>query len=280
MLKRFLTAAILIPIGASLAFINIFNGLFMFAAVLSVSIILVYEIGTMVSKNGYRIYIWLVSVSVSISHLLFYLYGLGQFNLGTLFLALIVQMIFFFMVVFTVESLAGNFERSVEHMAIAGLTYILAGVFMPFITLLKTQDPTGWTLAIPLLIAWIADAGGLLAGKFFGKHKLRMLSSPNKTMEGYIGALLFGLVTGVLIYAAQRLFALPTRFSLFQMAILTVSVILASMIGDLGESTIKRWANTKDSGDLLPGHGGIFDRFDSILLSVPLFYALIKLFGY
>jgi phosphatidate cytidylyltransferase len=64
------------------------------------------------------------------------------------------------------------------------------------------------------------------------------------------------------------------------MAVIALVCIVASIIGDLGESTLKRWAKTKDSSDILPGHGGFFDRFDSIIYTAPAFYVVMKLFGY
>lgn len=107
-----------------------------------------------------------------------------------------------------------------------------------------------------------------------------MLSSPHKTIEGFVGSIVFGQVTGLILLLLQYLLNVSTAFSLGQIILISFLASLAAIVGDLAESTFKRWAGVKDSSDLFPGHGGVFDIFDSVIFTLPLFYVFIKLLGY
>jgi phosphatidate cytidylyltransferase len=113
------------------------------------------------------------------------------------------------------------------------------------------------------LITWIYDTGAYLVGKNFGKHKFFERISPKKTWEGTIG----GVV--VALGATTGLYYISTGIALKDLFALTLLVILFGTFGDLTESLFKRSLNLKDSGKLLPGHGGILDRFDTIFVSAP-----------
>ncbi len=129
-----------------------------------------------------------------------------------------------------------------------------------------------WWLLYVMLLVWGADSGAFLFGKLFGKHKLAPKVSPGKTWEGLIG----GLLTSALI---SWLFGLFVPLSLSPSTLLICSVVatLASVLGDLTESMFKREAGIKDSGNLIPGHGGILDRIDSLTAAVPVFACLMLL---
>jgi phosphatidate cytidylyltransferase len=129
---------------------------------------------------------------------------------------------------------------------------------------LYMQDGNGRELVVfVLLLAWAADIGAYFAGRRFGRFRLAPVVSPNKTWEGVLG----GLVAGILVALAGRAwFELPTLSFLS----LCVAAVLVSVVGDLLESMFKRQRGLKDSGNLLPGHGGMLDRIDSLTSSVPL----------
>lgn len=113
-----------------------------------------------------------------------------------------------------------------------------------------------------LLLAWAADVGAYFVGRRFGRSRLAPWVSPNKTWEGALGGLLTGLLVAVL---ASAWFRIPPGAFLP----LCTAVILVSIVGDLTESMFKRQVGIKDSGRLLPGHGGVLDRIDSLTAAVP-----------
>lgn len=127
-----------------------------------------------------------------------------------------------------------------------------------------------WWLAIAIGCTWATDSGAFVIGKLFGKHKLAPSISPKKTWEGYFGGVLFGVLAGAIIGWLS-----PLNVWLGAWCGLLVGTL--SVFGDLIESWIKRQANAKDSGNLIPGHGGVFDRIDSLLWSGVLVFVVAAL---
>jgi phosphatidate cytidylyltransferase len=126
-------------------------------------------------------------------------------------------------------------------------------------------------LFVALAIVWAADSAAYFAGRHFGKHKLSPRISPNKTIEGMVG----GIVAGVAVAVAFAPLADAPLARLPAVAAAAFFAVLASVVGDLFESLLKRHVGAKDSGDLIPGHGGILDRIDGVLAALPVF-ALAK----
>lgn len=118
-----------------------------------------------------------------------------------------------------------------------------------------------------MLVVWLGDAGAYYVGKKFGKHKLSPRISPKKTIEGFIGGMAASVIAAVTIH----LTFFP-EFPLAHAIIVGIVLSVAGVIGDLAESLWKRSAAVKDSGTLIPGHGGLLDRFDSILFTAPILY--------
>ena len=129
---------------------------------------------------------------------------------------------------------------------------------------LRAGIPQPWWLLGVMGLVWMADISAYFTGRKFGRIKLAPSISPGKTWEGVAGAML-----GVLVYVAVVISAsgMTARYSLFLFAIIGVAL---SVIGDLFESAIKRQAGVKDSGSLLPGHGGLLDRIDALTSTLPL----------
>ena len=127
-------------------------------------------------------------------------------------------------------------------------------------------------VALALATVWLADSGAYLAGRLFGKHKLAPRISPGKTWEGYIGGIFTSAVGGTAIGIVSSI-GWPVGF------IAGLLVGSLSIFGDLIESMIKREAHAKDSGHIIPGHGGVFDRIDSLLwAAVTVFYVQAVVF--
>ncbi|MFC0301390.1 phosphatidate cytidylyltransferase [Virgibacillus soli] len=124
-----------------------------------------------------------------------------------------------------------------------------------------------------LFVVWATDTGAYFVGRAFGKNKLWPEISPNKTIEGAFGGILIATVVGVIFHIVY-----PFPYSIIMVLCITVLISIFGQIGDLVESAYKRHFNVKDSGTLLPGHGGILDRFDSLLFVFPILHLFQSLF--
>ncbi len=142
----------------------------------------------------------------------------------------------------------------------------IGGCFL-FMPLLRRLDGGLAWIFLLLCLAWLSDTGAFFAGRFFGKTKLYEAISPKKTVEGYIG----GMLTAVAGVFVVRAVGLPSLTPVDAVVIGTV-IGTAGVIGDLAESLLKRAFNVKDSGTIMPGHGGLLDRVDSVLFVAPLLY--------
>ncbi|HPQ41080.1 MAG TPA: phosphatidate cytidylyltransferase [bacterium] len=120
--------------------------------------------------------------------------------------------------------------------------------------------------------AWAGDAGAMHLGRWFGKHRLAPVISPKKTVEGLIGGVLCALMAGAAVF---HFCTFPYPF--WHVLILAPLIVGLSHIGDLSASMVKRTARVKDSGRMIPGHGGYLDRFDNMLLTAPFLYLYILL---
>lgn len=142
-----------------------------------------------------------------------------------------------------------------------------------WLAMICAQRINPWLLLVIISTIWIADSAAYFSGKQFGKHKLAVTISPGKTWEGVFGALLFVGLFGLLIWALKGFDSLLIIPGLCALAI-------AGVYGDLFESMLKRQANIKDSGHLLPGHGGVLDRIDGVMPAMPLGIVLLYLYQY
>ncbi|MEW6444463.1 MAG: phosphatidate cytidylyltransferase [Pseudomonadota bacterium] len=140
---------------------------------------------------------------------------------------------------------------------------------------LHTVPQGAWWALAPFMLVWVADSAAYFAGRAFGRRKLAPSISPGKTVEGVLGALVAVALAG---WAAHQFppYALMPLFPWLGLLLVTT---LISVMGDLHESQLKREAGVKDSGTLLPGHGGLFDRVDSLLAAAPVMAFGLMLLG-
>ena len=159
-------------------------------------------------------------------------------------------------------------EDSLPSSAVAVLATTYVGMLTGSLIRLRNDFPEGWKLVFfLLLVVWLGDSGAYYVGKKFGKHKLSPRISPKKTIEGLAGGMTTSIITAVVIH-----FTFFQEFPLHHAILAGVLLSFAGVVGDLAESMWKRSADVKDSGTLLPGHGGFLDRFDSILFTAPILY--------
>ena len=148
------------------------------------------------------------------------------------------------------------------------MTQLYIGLPLGLMTFLTWMQGLHFAMAIFLMI-WINDTGAFLVGSMLGRHRLFERISPKKSWEGFFGGLVFNVIAGALFYTYGAEFFGMSCFNIWQSILLGVVVTIFGTWGDLIESMIKRNLHIKDSGNLIPGHGGILDRIDSLLLVIP-----------
>ena len=131
---------------------------------------------------------------------------------------------------------------------------------------------------LPLVMTWVCDTCAMAAGTLFGGPKLAPVLSPRKTWAGAVGGAV-GALVAALVYGSVVLDRVAVRLGLWQLVAVGVVVALAAQVGDVAESLFKREVGVKDSSDLIPGHGGVLDRLDSLYFVLPVSAGLFRLFG-
>jgi phosphatidate cytidylyltransferase len=174
----------------------------------------------------------------------------------------------------TAETHSQNLKSHFNEWVLSVFTLFFFALFPQYLVSIRGSAwGLQWTL-LYLLIVWGGDTGAYFVGKKYGTKKLYPLMSPSKTVEGALGGFLTGIILSLLFK-----FIFFKQLGIFS-CIFTAAIIgIVAPTGDLIESFLKRAYGQKDSGNLLPGHGGFLDRFDSVLLSLPVMYACVRIFG-
>ena len=154
-----------------------------------------------------------------------------------------------------------------EDAAFSIMTTLYVGI--GFYYFIETREVGLTYVVFALLVVWTTDSGAYFTGRKLGKRKLWPEISPNKTVEGFVGGIVWAIIAAFILQ-----FFAPVSSSLVFLGLITIAASIFGQLGDLVESAIKRHYDVKDSGNLLPGHGGILDRFDSILFVMPLLHFL------
>lgn len=184
------------------------------------------------------------------------------------------------MLVFTAalfgELLAAKGELPFGKIALCLVAGLLIPLMLSALVRIANDELGRFFVLLPFLLAFTSDSGAYFAGRFFGKHKFAPVISPNKTVEGVVGGVV-GAVLGMFIYCA--VLDIAFRFRVNYLFALSYGILgsLGAVFGDLAFSVIKRQTGIKDYGKLIPGHGGVLDRFDSMVIVAPLTEALLLL---
>jgi phosphatidate cytidylyltransferase len=269
-MKRVLTGLILIPLVLALVFFTTRWQWIFTAATAGVAALAAWELLSMAEKSGARA----PRVAVLLAILLLFA---GDYQwpdqamaiFGILSLALLVYCAF----TSSIESVMPDALTSVFCLLYCGQTLVT-------LPALKEQANGPSLVCFLLFVVWAGDIAALYVGRSLGRHKLAPRISPNKTWEGSIGSILGSLLaTGGLLALARHLETWNTAVLSFPEDVwfwmgLAVLINVVAQVGDLVESALKRSVDVKDSGALLPGHGGVLDRVDALLLAAPaLWYA-------
>lgn len=184
-------------------------------------------------------------------------------NLGPLLILIVVGQLIYMMVMYPAYSPVDGAATLLGTLYVGLLVYIY---------LLRTLD-AGWTwTSFMLVTTWASDTCAYFTGRFLGRHRVAPALSPKKTVEGAVGGLTGSVAAAVVYHAADPF------FPLISLLVLGFLVGVAALLGDLVESAFKRQAGVKDASTLIPGHGGMLDRFDSMLFTAPLVYYFARLF--
>ncbi|MCX2681153.1 phosphatidate cytidylyltransferase [Galbibacter sp. EGI 63066] len=266
LLKRTLTGIIYVFLLLSAVFLSndAFDFLFM-----AFGLICIYEFKKIIRLSGYYIFI----AFMALWWVFIYLLGEIPFQnlLRCILLALSVG-VNIFLITLLYSHKKPNYTNTQKF--IITLCYIGGGcIFLTMIPYQPHHFAESLIIGIFILI-WVNDSFAYIVGKGIGKHKLFPSVSPKKTIEGFIGGLLFALVAAYLLYMYSG------ELNLVRWMVLAIVVVVSGSIGDLVESKFKRLAGVKDSGAILPGHGGLLDRLDSLIFAAPFSYLTLQLFNY
>lgn len=175
-------------------------------------------------------------------------------------------------------------QFKIEQLSLMIMSSLLVTRSLCLLITLKDMDVHGMLYVVLALCgAWIADSGAYFVGVTMGRHKLCPVISPKKTVEGFIGglaanAIVFVLICGVYVFFMRdSANAVSVRY--VEVALVGILCAAVSVLGDLSASVIKRQKGIKDYGTIMPGHGGLMDRFDSVLFVVPTLYAFLRIFS-
>jgi phosphatidate cytidylyltransferase len=163
-------------------------------------------------------------------------------------------------------------DHALKNGAVTLLGMVYVGITLSFLVSTRLLHEGEWLLCFLFLVTWAGDTGAYYAGTSWGRHLLAPRISPKKSVEGLVG----GLIGAVSVAYFARWWFMPT-LSIFDCAMLALLLTGTGLWGDLAESALKRSVGAKDSGGVLPGHGGMLDRLDSLLFTAPAFYYYVTL---
>jgi len=243
-------------------YITYLGNLYFFSLVVLVSLAAQYEWSTITKNVTSNTYPFLSTCNILLILFAGY-YGQAQ-DLFIMLIATLIVMLFMVVIKYP------NLNLSALTLNYFGSLYI----GLPLITIIKIRENTQigfWGIIFLFVVIWATDTGAYFTGKLWGTKKLAPHISPKKTWVGFWGGIIFGLVSG-LILSNIIVFLKPN------VMVITLFASLAGQLGDLAESVFKRIACIKDSGKVLPGHGGVLDRIDSLLLAAPVVYIFLYWF--
>lgn len=181
-----------------------------------------------------------------------------------------------FFLVLAFELLASHAKLPFQAIACTAFAGLVMPLLLSALLRLRCMEDGAFFVLIPLVLAFVADSGAYFAGRFFGRHKLAPIISPKKTIEGAVGGVVCTVVF-MLLYGLVLQMAFGFQVNYLAALVYGVLGSTISIVGDLTYSVIKRQVGIKDYGNVLPGHGGVLDRFDSMSLVAPLTECLMLL---
>lgn len=273
MAVRLISAAVGIVIGVLILFLD---NIFVYCAITSfLSAVAVWEITRAIKCDKFSVLRWAAVVFGAVFPIVIIFKELK-------FLAVPLAMAYVIMMALIM--LRSHKEVKFEQVLACGCAGGLLPVALSCIVLPR-YSPCGKPLGIFMVLfvlfcAWFGDSGAYFAGTFFGKHKLCPTISPKKTVEGFIGGVItVGLVTVILVLIYNLFILEDSQLNYLVLVPVAMLASLVGVVGDLSASVIKREYDVKDFGNIIPGHGGVIDRFDSVIFVAPFLYVVMTYLG-
>ncbi|HNU92595.1 MAG TPA: phosphatidate cytidylyltransferase [Spirochaetota bacterium] len=284
--KRILSAAVALPIYCFLVVSDVFYSIPILIASLLISLGCLWEYYQISSRDeGNRPFIAAGMAMAVAVNLVMYLYAFGRvygyaahvppFDARFIFAVFAIGLPIVFAVHIRKRPVAGGIYSLAT--TVFGVVFI-AFLFSHIILLKALKDGYIYVLILNAIVM-LNDSGAYFGGVYFGKHKAGFKVSPNKSWEGYFSGLLTSILSMLIASMVLESFFGKSLFSMVEAAIIGIAISLIGNIGDLAESALKRDGAIKDSGSLIPGHGGFWDVFDSMIVTLPLFYYYLVLKG-
>lgn len=275
MAQRIISAAIAVPLGILVVALN--NELVYYIAMALFSVMAVFEllVATKYLKNKL-----ISALSLIFTAAIPFIYWLEPLKSNVAFIYMC-----FIITLFTVMLFKHDKARF-EQVALVAFISIAIPMALSSIAFTRTVYPEHATFLIVYIFisAWVGDAGAYFIGTFLGKHKMCPSISPKKTWEGFFGGIITSGIAAVILCFAYELIDKSINgvhtFHVNFIYLVGLSLVLAvlGVVGDLSASLIKRECAVKDFGNIMPGHGGVLDRFDSVLFVAPFAYMMFKIF--
>jgi len=277
-LKRSISGAIYIllliaSIEYSIESFFILFGIFLLIAVIEFcNLMHLNKIAPIVIANIFYLFFYKIAIATKTDGFFYILRYNNIFDLGVLFLTLIISLK---CIVFLYD------DKNLKIDSFSKFAYLIGYIILPFIIITKIPfGIKGYNPKILIsifVLIWTNDTFAYLVGKSIGKHKLFERISPKKTIEGFIGGIVFAVIAS---YFISKYFLMLPEKNIFIWFIIASIVGVFGTIGDLVESKFKRIAGIKDSGNIMPGHGGILDRLDSVIFVAPIIFLFYQILNY
>jgi CDP-diglyceride synthetase len=264
MSTRIISGIILLPI---VVFFIVFGGLPLKAAVLALSVIGMYEFYRAFYSKPKPLHI--VGYLFAVIYIIFAEFFVNKSNMFNILVSS-------FLVVLLVAMVCFHKNVNIKDIMVTFFGFFYVSFLISHIYLVRQYTYGNFFVWLIFICAFGCDTGAYFSGMFFGKHKLIPALSPKKTVEGAVGGVItataIAVVYGIFI---NKYFMLENVNTVVLCIITGIAGSVLSQIGDLAASSIKRYVNLKDYGNLIPGHGGILDRFDSVLFTAPVVYYIM-----
>lgn len=270
---RLISAAVGIVIGVSILF---FDNVYVYCGMICfLSAVAVWELASAIKCKGCSSLFWTSVIFGGIFPIAVIIKPLKIFS---------VPLAMAFVLVMALIMLKNHKKIRFEQVLACGAAGGLLPVALSCVALLR-YSPSGEPLGIFMVLyvlfcAWFGDSGAYFVGTFMGKHKLCPSISPKKTVEGVIGGVVtVGIVTAITVLVYNSFILKDNQLNYFVLVPLAMGASLVGVVGDLSASVIKREYSVKDFGNIMPGHGGVLDRFDSVILVAPFLYVAMSYLG-